>query len=333
MTSWRTKATSFAKIGIGLLLLAYVFRSGMIDFAVLRTVLSHPSNVLVGLLFLGFCAVLSSLRWYFLVRAQGLALSVKNLLELTMIGNFFNTFMPGAVGGDLIKAWYVAGREPTRKTKAIFTVLLDRVIGLGVFFLSAAVTLAIHFEWLNVRLELRMLAYSIWAVTAGLALTALVFFSPFTSRLAVAHWVLQRLRRHQKVANLLDAALLYRKRLPIIALALVISCLSIASNVLLFKIQGDIIGIPLTMSQYFFVIPVALTVSAVPLLPGGIGVGQVAFFTLFQWIGLPDPSQGSTLCTVVQIYTILFNCIGAIFYVRFKRKPGVSLDALSSAMK
>ena len=61
------------------------------------------------------------------------------------------------------------------------------------------------------------------------------------------------------------------------------------------------------------------------------GVGQVAFFTLFQWIGLANPGQGSTLCTAVQIYTILFNCFGAIFYVRFKRQPG-GLD-LSAATK
>ena len=160
-----------------------------------------------------------------------------------------------------------------------------------------------------------------------------IFVSPLLPRFKLTRVVLERLRRRPKVSHLLDAALLYRKQVPTLLIAIAISCLSITTHVFLFRIQGELIGIPLSLSQYFFLIPVALTVSAVPLLPGGIGVGQVAFFTLFQWIGLDNPEQGSTLCTAVQIYTILFNCIGAIFYVRFKRKPGSNLDSLSAAMK
>src|SRR5262245_53405154 len=124
MSSGRSRASAFTKVAVGLALLAYVLKSGMVDFVVLKTLLLHPSNFLVGLLFLLIITLCASFRWFLLVRAQGLSLSVKNLMELTMIGNFFNTFMPGAVGGDLIKAWYVAGREPQRKSRAIFTVLL-----------------------------------------------------------------------------------------------------------------------------------------------------------------------------------------------------------------
>jgi uncharacterized membrane protein YbhN (UPF0104 family) len=75
------------------------------------------------------------------------------------------------------------------------------------------------------------------------------------------------------------------------------------------------------MARYFFIVPIGLTVSAIPILPGGIGVGQVAFYTLFQWVGYPHPEQGATLCTLMQVYTILFNCVGAIFYLKFKRRP------------
>jgi len=81
----------------------------------------------------------------------------------------------------------------------------------------------------------------------------------------------------------------------------------------------------MSYGQYFFVVPLALTVSAVPLLPGGIGTGQVAFFTLFKWMGVSDPELGGTLCTLMQIYTILFNCLGAAFYLKSKRKVPTNL--------
>jgi uncharacterized membrane protein YbhN (UPF0104 family) len=77
----------------------------------------------------------------------------------------------------------------------------------------------------------------------------------------------------------------------------------------------------LNLLAYFFVVPVAQVVSAVPLLPGGIGAGQVAFFTLFQWIGVQNPEQGGSLCTLMQVYVILFNCTGAFFYLKIKRQP------------
>src|SRR4029077_20694250 len=79
--------------------------------------------------------LLTFVRWYFLVRAQGLPFSLTSALRLGMIGFYLNTFLPGAVGGDLIKAAFIA-REQSRRTVAVATVIIDRVIGLcGLFWL------------------------------------------------------------------------------------------------------------------------------------------------------------------------------------------------------
>src|SRR5262249_13871104 len=68
-------------------------------------------------------------RWYFLVRAQDLPFTLPDALRLGFIGFFFNTFMPGSVGGDVIKAAFVA-REQSRRTVAVATVIMDRAIAL-----------------------------------------------------------------------------------------------------------------------------------------------------------------------------------------------------------
>jgi uncharacterized membrane protein YbhN (UPF0104 family) len=319
-----------AKAALGGLLIYYVLHSNMVNFHSLTSQLTSVPAIVATLVLMAFAALCCSVRWHLLVKAQGLALSLKDVIELTMIGNFFNSFMPGSVGGDLIKAWYAAGQVPKRKTRAVFTVLLDRVLGLGIIVACAAVTLACHASWLVGRPELKVLALGLWGFT-GVSLVAGALF--FASGAHEPKWLTRLwalVHRNERLGNLLDSALLYRHHLPTIFASLLLSSCSILSTIVLYKFQGDHLGIPLTVSQYFFIIPVALTVSAVPVLPGGFGVGQVAFFKLFQWVGAPNPADGATLCTLLQIFTLLFNCTGAIFYLKFKRKPAE--DAVSASL-
>ena len=49
---------------------------------------------------------------------------------INMVGLFYNTFMPGSTGGDLVKAWY-ASKHTTHRTWAVISVLIDRAIGLA----------------------------------------------------------------------------------------------------------------------------------------------------------------------------------------------------------
>lgn len=312
------------KLAVGVGLVFYVLRSGMIDFQALHEVLRNPVNLIVSFLFLAFSLFCCGTRWYLLTKAQGLNLSYKALIELTMIGNFFNTFMPGAVGGDLIKAWYVAGAAPKQKTKSVFTVLLDRIIGLSVIVFYAAMTLLFYSTWMKEHRELQGLAVGIWAFTFGSLFFALLFFSSKDGRWGFSKRFSKLVARSQKLSILFDAILLYRSKHFTVLASVGLSALSILGTILLFRIQGNTIGITLDTAHYFFIVPIGLTVSAIPLLPGGIGVGQVAFFSLFQWTGASNPEQGATLCTLMQVYTILFNCVGAIFYLKYKRGPAAS---------
>ncbi len=208
-----------------------------------------------------------------------------------MIGMFFNTFMPGAVGGDLIKAWYIAGEEPQRKTRAVFTVLLDRIIGLIIFFLYSATTLLFYLDWLNGKPQLQLIAYTVWTVTGLSLIGGLIFYSPlWTSRLFER--TLAFLQRVRFLGSVIEACVLYRHHLTTIFFAVIMSALSISSLTFFYYLQGSNLNIPLDMAHYFFIVPIALTASAVPILPGGLGVGQVAFFTLFQWSGVPNPELG-----------------------------------------
>lgn len=321
MKATRENLQTALKLALGAVLIVYVLKSRMIDFKALGDSLFSLRNVFIGFFFLTYATVCCSFRWFLLARAQGLSLGFPSMVQLNMIGMFFNTFMPGAVGGDVIKAWYIAGREPQKKTKAVFTVILDRATGLSVFFFYAAVTLLFYYQWLQDRPQMQALSYGIWSFTVGSAILLTVFFISVSYKVPGSKWIRQQIQRVGLIHKLFEATVLYRHHMGTVLGALALSAASIFGNTVMFKLLGDTLGIPLSLTHYFFVVPIGLTVSALPLLPGGIGVGQVAFFTLFQWAGLQNPEQGATLCTLVQVYTVLFNCIGAFFYVRFRRQP------------
>jgi len=316
------KLKTLLKTLLGLLLLVWVLKGKMVDFALLKTLVLNPLNLLTALVFLSTSTLLCTSRWLLLVKGQGLSLRCKDLLSLYMIGNFFNTFMPGSVGGDLIKAWYIAGKEPQKRTKAVFTVLLDRVLGLSVIIFYAAFTIIIFFPHTAEKLpQFRIIALCLWCFTGFFFLGLVLFFSPFklAPRLSTAFFSF--LRKSNKISKILDAGFIYKNQPRKVLLAIFISALSILSSIIFHSLQGQLLGASLTLAQYFVIVPLAATVSAIPLLPGGIGTGQVAFFTLFKWMGIDNPEVGGTLCTLIQIYTILFNCLGYFFYLKFKKTP------------
>src|SRR5262249_19578568 len=131
------------KYGIGLTLLVWVIwknwgpspdgTSMGLSGALQRPI--HFLPLLLGVLICFASVLLTFVRWFLLVRAQGLPFTSPAALRLGLMGYFFNNFLPSSVGGDILKAAGIA-RVQSRRTVAVATVLIDRIIGLcGLFWL------------------------------------------------------------------------------------------------------------------------------------------------------------------------------------------------------
>jgi uncharacterized membrane protein YbhN (UPF0104 family) len=64
------------------------------------------------------------------MRAQKIHVPLLLAIKLTYLGQFFTNFMPSAVGGDLVRAWYISHHTPHRLRAAI-GVAADRFMGLA----------------------------------------------------------------------------------------------------------------------------------------------------------------------------------------------------------
>src|SRR4051794_5962105 len=105
---------TLAKYGLGVGLLALVVGlnwSSKDGKPGLEEMLQRPIHWLPLALAMGFmtCAMmLTFCRWFLLVRALDLPFDLRSAFRLGMIGVYYNAFLPGAVGGDILKAAYIA---------------------------------------------------------------------------------------------------------------------------------------------------------------------------------------------------------------------------------
>lgn len=135
--TWRQRLIFAAKILLVCLLLIFLVKSGRLDFSVVLKAYQNPAPLCLGILCI-FLALLTPIyRWLVLSRLQKLPLSSFDAFRLTMIGYFFNIFIPGGSGGDVIRATYTIRDCPERRPQALTVVFVDRGLGLHALLLLA----------------------------------------------------------------------------------------------------------------------------------------------------------------------------------------------------
>jgi len=268
--------------------------------------------VMVGVL-------INNYRWLLLLQGQKIRSDLSQTLPLTFIGLFFNLAMPGSVGGDVIKAYYIAQEQPGTKLRAATSVLMDRVVGLYAMAIIALAAVMIHTDKILGSPQLRPLAIFVVGLSVGFT----VFFIVGFSDIVRAHGLTEKFLNHVPGGKLIrrfyDAVHDFRhgKKQFIWGIALSISVQSL--NIYGFYIISKTLHFEnATMGALFFLIPLGLIATAIPVSPGGVGVGQAVFLALFTWYGGMTPSLGPTLITIFQVMTALVSLIGAVLY--FMRK-------------
>jgi uncharacterized protein (TIRG00374 family) len=306
-----------AKFAFAFGILWYMVAKGKLDLDVVRRGFSHVDDLAgsVALVLLGL--FFSLYRWKLLLRGQNVQLSAGQALRYGMIGAFFNTTMPGAVSGDLIKAWYVISDFRGRhKTPILTSILLDRVMGVFGLVIVAASPIVLFGPHVWEIVELRKIIVPVLAlfacVVAFFVYVMLSSWGPFALLRRKAA-VLESNRVCGTLLQAYDAWTGYRNRPGILAATLALSIGNFLCMTGVAMLCGHAIGeTHLTVMQYFLLVPIGLLATAIPVAPAGLGVGHAAFNWLFQLAG---SSNGPELFTMMVAIQILFNLTGVFFYL------------------
>lgn len=314
----RTAALFAAKVALAAALLGWLVRRGSLDFGALA-VLLHPAWLLgVNLLVFTSSITLAALRWRALLGLCGARLPFGRAWAWQLLGAFFNTVIPGNVGGDVLKALYVARGEDAGKRPAILlVVVLERALGLaGLLALGGLVALL---RWR--MLEARGLSSLAWTVTlmaagsvgglAALTLVARRFGERLVERLAGPSRLAQLLTKVTRALVLLSA----RPAVLAQGLALSMALHGVAMGYFTL-LAGRVCSPAPSYGDVATVFPLGLLTLVLPISPGGFGVGHVAFDRLFALLGL---GGGATVFNVFLISQLVPGVSGVVPYLASRR--------------
>ena len=241
---------------------------------------------------------------------------------MQLIGLFFNTTMPGAVGGDIIKAVYIIREQSKQgKTAAMLTVLLDRVVGLAALFVMAAVAVSFNYSFFIDRPALMPLVAFIFLGLLGLLIGYGVVMFPFKEGRDPFRWLFTRdFPGMAKIHGIYDALRAYRKH-PWILVGTVLISVVIQSGAVAYGLflTQRLTGQHVDLGVFCTIYPLGVMTTALPLAPGGLGLGHVAFERLFTMVGL---TGGANIFNVIVLGQLSLNLLGVIPYLLYRSNLG-----------
>ncbi len=284
--------------------------------------------LVLGLMVVSLLYPILMVRWWLLMRARGMSVSLWKAFRLTMVGNFFNFCLPGTTGGDLVKAYYAA-KGSDRRADAVMSVIVDRVCGLMGLLVLAGITGAILMgsdpeaavrgadgaQGLRVDQLSRQVTVYIWWIIGGVVVGAWVYFSRSLRRAMGIDWLIQRLPGQQLFASIDAAALAYRGHKRVVLTVFVMSVGLHLFLVTATAIAGYALGITTPFRFMLIVIPVSFLVGAIPIAPQGIGVMELfAVSMLRSPMALPNQIVGMLLLT--RLYQMFYSLLGSVFLLK-----------------
>ncbi len=229
--------------------------------------------------------VLSAVRWTILLRAGGARIAFPRTVHLYFVGYFFNTLLPTAVGGDVVRAW--ALRDTTPLAVAGGSIVVERLLGsacllaLGIggsFALESAAP---------ARIPLVIVGGLYAAALAALFLVRLPERPPAAEE-GRARRVLRSLARIARETKTFRG---HRNALAGgLALSLVWQVMLIVVNGVLSRGMGGVCP----WASLFVLVPVVQALSMIPISVGGLGVREIGYAEFFRASGL-DPAEGAAL--------------------------------------
>jgi glycosyltransferase 2 family protein len=263
--------------------------------------------------------VISSLQWGVLLASESIRPPLLTLVRLYFFGYAFNVILPTTVGGDAIKAAYLA-RYSDKPVPAVGATLMARVVGFGVLLATALLV--------SLGASIASPAYG-WRLTGLLVLLSAAYGGGLLllrrgSRLG--QWsAFSRSRFGRPVAAAAENLAIFTRRGSALRTAIWLSLLFYLSLNLNYYAFGRAIGLHAGFWFYWVAVPILSIVTLLPISLNGYGVREGAAVLLFGMAGAAAPAALS-LALLVEVQLLLFALVGAVVQPRFHRAPAAVAD-------
>jgi len=327
--------TPTRKLMVAACLLAALFYGEVIDFTTLGQLITHPIVVFQIVVIVIFALILSGLRWFLLLSCQGIHVSALKSIQILFITVFFSIFLPGGfLTSDALRTAYAIQEAPDQRTAATWSIFFDRMIGVYAQFMLCFIFSLFYLDAIMRHLPLQLLGIFATAITFGLPIAAFVFLR--FSHTPWGRWVLSNVKSTQMrwiLDRLVHAVDLYKKtpkRMALVLFLAVFNHILTIACILVIVVSSDI-G-TLTESDYALVTLWSTAANALPITPGGLGVGEGSFDQIARLLEtIPSTTGYGTIFLVFRIVSSMALLPGFVFYLIYHRDIKATLNASNVA--
>ncbi len=256
------------------------------------------------LYFLGACLIylasqaISAVRWKLLLPEK---FTFRKLFSLYMLGAFFNSFLPGLIGGDVVKAYYL-NKDAKKLSLTLASIFMDRYFGYAALMIIGIAAYPLALRYISG-------AVYQWVMPAIVCAFIVGSFLFFGLRLG---------KRFKTVSEFYEFFGLLNSRKDVIAKAVLISLVVQAMNFSAVALLASALGEDIPVLLLLVFLPIIITVTTIPVSISGLGVREGAFVLLLGLIKI-RPEAATSLSLSWFFSTFIGSVPGLIVYIR---QPG-----------
>ena len=255
----RRQLWGLTKLSLLAILLWWAHHTGLLQDAFISLIQLQLTDGSLAFIALGVTLICGVIRWRWILRSLNLPEPSYYLgLKLYYEGLFYNTFAPGAIGGDLLRGHWLRAQDPQHSRLHYFVTLAERAMGL--------VTLAILGIWAWCGL--------MWMSLYLIGLVCLMCLIPTLSQFLHHKWPILSFLNHLKRSW--------------ICFGLVLNTLSHLISFLIYILIGSSLGINLAITEWIHILSMTVLAANLPLSVAGIGPREVALVTLLAQYGVAN---------------------------------------------
>ena len=255
-------------------------------------------------------------RWRVILENFQIRTPLWPLTRIMFIGQFFNLFLPSAIGGDVFRGYYLSRREHRGMSTTLTTTVLERSAGLLALLAIGCIAAAAH----PMVVKGFNLLYLFVGLLIAFVLANVALFNPWMHKWITR--VLCRLRLpniESKLELVYEGLGTLRKNPKAIVSCLLISFVIQFVAVVIMWLAALAIEVRAPFSVFLVFIPVVNLTLMIPLTPNSLGIREGVYFLLFAEIGVAAETS-VTLSLLNFLIVALSSLPGAVFYSLHKKE-------------
>lgn len=288
----------------------------------------HKSELLwlvLAVLVVGPSTLLGGYRWWLLLKVQKIELPLGAVTALTFIGLFFNSFLLGSTGGDVVRALYVLKYAPNQKIRATLSLVMDRLLGLFVILSIALIAMFWQLDYLIAQPGIQSVLRLLLVIAIAMLVISLgLIFAPIKHFPRGLRGLWGRIPFHHIIGILVIGFREHAYSPKFTSLAIFVSIV----NCFLILTAAYFIAIALQLNLTYWqlagIVPMVLCAISLPISISGHGVREGMFVLLFSALGV-GYAGASSATELAVLFSILFfslflfwSLIGGLVYLLYR---------------